>query len=101
MKDARELVEGDPAPSRPGWRHRAVGMTLGEAMSYVPRTVVVEIDPPLDEWRLIRAVAAHHGLTTAGLVRRLLHDELVRCGIAPDAIPYLSKKIALRVKRER
>lgn len=74
-------------------------MTVGEAMAQVPRTVVVEIDPPIDEWRLIKAVAHHHGTTTAGLVRQLLTAELVRCGISPEAIPWLSTKIPLRVKR--
>lgn len=99
MKDVRELIEGDPAPSLPGWKHRALGMTVGEAMAAVPRTVVVEIDPPIAEWRLIRAVAATRGTTTAGLVRQLLTEELSRHGISPEAVPWLATVVPLRHRR--
>jgi hypothetical protein len=72
---------------------------MGEAMQDLPRRVVVEIDPPIAEWRLVRAVAAARGTTTAGLVRQLLTEELGRHHITPDQIPWLAREIPLRVRR--
>jgi hypothetical protein len=86
------LAALDAAPRDPRWRHKALGMTRGEAAATAHRDVRLDITLPVGEMRVLRDCAAARGLPVRAYVRRALGTVVVACdGVPVEMVGHLAK----------
>lgn len=86
----REQLEAlDTTPRNRNWRHRALGMTMGEALATAPRESTLTLLIPVAEMRLLSDAAKRRELTPTRYVRRAVGTILHVCdGLPMDAMPW-------------
>lgn len=84
------LVDVDP-PSRVGWRNRALGMPVADAMSLAPSSGQVTFKLPIIALQRLREHCVRHDTSAADYSRAAVAAALERDGWTPEELAWLRR----------